>query len=237
MATSSYLDANISLKHASVDGLYPVHMVATKLLAAKPAWSDRDHVIRTLHTSKNDTAGALLALETYGGELHAFLAAAAQHTAQADAAYAELCHDVWRSFVMFRWGASLRTWLYVLAYEALLRIELRVVSDRPRTCYEVDALLDRARAASVRWQYTGLRERLDREERALLVLKIDRNLSWKDVVEVLDIEELSLRMRLDKIKTRVKTLAREANVPAQASFARVAKRSLKLSRRPDVRSA
>ena len=212
-------------------------MLATKLLPAKPAWSDRDHAIRTLHTNKNDSAGALLALETYGGEMHAFLAAAAHTAAQADAAYVELCHDVWRSFGMFRWGASLRMWLYVLAYEALLRLEHGVATDRPRTCYEVDALLVRARHAAVRWQYAGLRDRLDRADRALLVLRIDRNLSWKEVVEVLDLDELTLRMRLDRIKSRVRMLAREANLPAQASFARVEKRSLKLSRRPDVRSA
>lgn len=212
-------------------------MLATKLLPAKPVWSDREHVIRTLHVSKEGEAGALVALETYGAEIYAFLAAAAHTPLQTEAAFSELCHDVWRSFRMFRWGASLRTWMYVLAYESLLRAEQGTEIDRPRTCTEVAPLLARARDAATRWQYAGLRHRLDREDRALLVLKIDRGLSWRDVVEVLDVEELTLRMRLDRIKRRVRDLAREANLPAQESFARLDKRSLKLSRRPGVRSA
>lgn len=59
-----------------------------------------------------------------------------------------------------------------------------------------------------------LRSALDPEERTLLVLRLDRELSWNEVAEVLSsegepLDSAAVRKRFERVKAKLAKLARE----------------------------
>jgi RNA polymerase sigma-70 factor (ECF subfamily) len=55
----------------------------------------------------------------------------------------------------------------------------------------------------------ALREELLSDEQSLLILRIDRDLSWREVAEVLGEAEPTLRKRLERVKEKLRTLAQQ----------------------------
>ncbi|MBI1944429.1 MAG: sigma-70 family RNA polymerase sigma factor [Deltaproteobacteria bacterium] len=169
-----------------------------------------------------------LAIERFGDEVGGFLAARlldADRTADAFALFAE---DLWRGLPAFRGEASLRTWLYVVARRAAIRVvreRARAARDVPLSqAGAVDRMAAELRSATTRWRRTevkdrlhALRARLTEEERELLVLRVDRGLSWSDIAAALEDGDeddatrkrrpAALRKRFERIKERIKELA------------------------------
>ncbi|MDQ3341920.1 MAG: sigma-70 family RNA polymerase sigma factor, partial [Myxococcota bacterium] len=172
-----------------------------------------------------DTAGALTAaLKLYGTELLAFLRALAGNDDLAADAFAELGEDAWRGLSTFRWSSSLRSWLYTLARNALnqLRRDPRRRIDRNLPLSVAPDIENVLRTATLDIQRTEvkdgfriLREQLDPEEHELLLLRLDRELSWKEIARItggdadVDSRAATLRKRFERAKERLKKLALE----------------------------
>ncbi len=166
------------------------------------------------------------ALQLYGTELLGFLRALAGNPDLAADAFAELGESAWTSLPTFRWTSSLRTWLYVVARNALaqLRRDPRRRIDRNlplSVAPDVELVLRTAtrdiQRTEVKDEFRVLREQLDPEEHELLLLRLDRELSWKEIARItgenndddLDSRAATLRKKFERAKERLKKLAVE----------------------------
>ncbi|MBK9032926.1 MAG: sigma-70 family RNA polymerase sigma factor [Myxococcales bacterium] len=177
-----------------------------------------------------DAAGAATAtIELYGAELVSFLHAVARDEDLAAEAYAMWCEDLWKGLAGFRWTSSLRTWVYALARNALYRLR-RAPRRRERGHLPLDLAKDaydraqQIRTATVQFLRTEvkdevrrLREALEPEDHELLILRIDRKMSWREVAqampgaadEPLDRRAAVLRKRFERAKALLRALAAE----------------------------
>lgn len=184
-------------------------------------------VVALRDQGKVDEAFAL-ALEQFGDELGGFLAARLLDADRAADAFALFAEDVWRGLPGFRGEASLRTWLYVIARRAAARVvreRARAARDLPLSqASVVERMAGELRSATTRWRRTdvqhrlaALRARLSEEERELLVLRVDRGMSWEEIAGALEQEggdqaerkrrRAALRKRFERLKERIKELA------------------------------
>lgn len=187
--------------------------------------------IRELHDAGDYDAAATTAIEGYGSELLGFLIAVSGDDVEGREVFAQFCADLWAGIEGFRFRSSFRTWAYALARNALSR-SLR---DQERWAHkplsEVAALSQLeapSRTATppvlrteIKDQVSQLRSRLTTEEQTLLILRINRGLSWSDVARVMlepesdpDANDLrreaaSCRKRFERIKVRLRRLANE----------------------------
>ncbi|MBL8622022.1 MAG: sigma-70 family RNA polymerase sigma factor [Myxococcales bacterium] len=188
--------------------------------------------VRDLVAAGDLTRAATAAIELYGGEIASFLHAIARDEDLATEAYAVTCEDLWRGLPGFRWGSSLRTWLYALARNALFRLR-RAPRRRERAYVPLDLakeVFDRAeqiRTGTVEFMRTEvkdevrrLREALDPDDHELLILRIDRKMSWREVAQAMpgdgeesvDRRAAVLRKRFERAKTLLRTLAAERGI-------------------------
>jgi RNA polymerase sigma-70 factor (ECF subfamily) len=164
------------------------------------------------------------ALQRYGVELLGFLRALAGDDDLAGDAFSELGEDVWTGLPRFRWESSLRTWLYALARNALaqLRRDPRRRRERnlplsiaPEVAAVARTVTLEIQRTEVKDEFRVLREQLDPEEHELLLLRLDRGLSWKDIARILggagdlDTRAAALRKRFERARDRLKKLAIE----------------------------
>lgn len=162
------------------------------------------------------------ALRLYGTEILSFLQAVAKNDDLAAEAFAELGEDLWRGMPSFRWQSSLRSWLYTLARNALnqLRRDPRRRTARNLPLSLAPELEDVLRTATreiqrteVKDAFRELRAQLDPDEHELLLLRLDRELSWKDIARIvggeaeIDALAATLRKRFERAKERLKKLA------------------------------
>ncbi|MBL8951095.1 MAG: sigma-70 family RNA polymerase sigma factor [Myxococcaceae bacterium] len=163
-------------------------------------------------------AQALL-IERYGPELLSFLSAVHHDRDAAAEVFSQTCEDLLRTFDGFRRECSWRTWLYALAKNASRhhreagagRVAV-ALSDAP----QLEAARRTTTAAFMRtdWKdrFRSLRETLSPDDRALLVLRVDRDLPWEDVARVLGdgATPAALRKRFERIKLALKEGATQA---------------------------
>ena len=163
-------------------------------------------------------------LQRYGVELLGFLRALARHDDLATEAFAELGEDIWKGLPQFRWEASLRSWLYTLARNALAQLRRdprrRIDHNLPLSIAPEMAAVVRTvtlgiQRTEVKDEFRVLREQLDPEEHEILLLRLDRGLAWKDIARILggagsvDARAATLRKRFERAKERLRKLAIE----------------------------
>lgn len=184
--------------------------------------------IREAHQRGDLQEAVRLGLERYQVEVYSFLCARLRSEADAHDVYSQLTEDVWRGIAGFAWRSSFRTWLYTLARHAAVRFERAPVNQsgrRERLSQISDPVaVERSRTrpyqrTDIKDRFAALRERLTPDEQSLLVLRIDRGLSWEEVAEILydgaDTDEASMRrysanvrQRFRQLKTRLQDWAR-----------------------------
>ena len=173
-------------------------------------------------------------LRGYGPEVFGFLVAVHRNEAAANDAFSDLAEAIWRSLPNFAWQSSVRTWTYAIARN--------VSRTRKRDAARLDRRAPRAGdsalegvAAKVRTEtlailrtetktrLQALRDALPEADRMLLVLRIDRGLSWNDLARVLhegeedaplDDEALTreaarLRKRFQLVKDKLREMAKK----------------------------
>lgn len=105
------------------------------------------------------------------------------------------CEDLWRALPGFEFRCSSRTWAYVLARHAELRFRSEPQRRPDRNLpfagqlEEVPALRRTStspyRQTQVRERLRALRQRLHEQDELLLLLRVDRALSWREIARVL----------------------------------------------------
>jgi RNA polymerase sigma-70 factor (ECF subfamily) len=182
----------------------------------------------------DDRAGALLAggdlhgaaeavIRDYGPQILGYLVSVLRNDGDAADVFSQFTEDLWRGLPGFRGECPLRVWAYRLAWHAAARhlrdpyrargrrletTELSRVADEVRS----SVLLGRGEAR--RRGIDRLREKLAPDEQSLLVLRLDRGLSWREVATVLaqdgeDVDEAVLRKRFERLKDRLARMAHD----------------------------
>lgn len=178
-----------------------------------------------------------MAIETYGRELLGYLVAVTGDPVEGEEVFAETCARLWAGLERFAWRSRFRTWAYAIARNTLS--EAREANRRrPQSPSEPpwSRLADRIRTETRPWLKTEarsglakLRAQLAPEERALLILRVDRGLSWPELAVALSDPDappspeearrqvVRLRKRFERLKTRLRALARTEGVPGFGS--------------------
>ena len=137
--------------------------------------------------------------------------------------FSQACEDLLRTFATFRHQCSYRTWVYALARTAMRRHfdDLHVRRREPLvSSLELEAARRTTTAAFLKseWKdrFRALRDALSPEDRALLVLRVDRDMAWDDIVTVWNeqaatpVTSAALRKRFERIKLTLREHATTA---------------------------
>ncbi|HYQ79962.1 MAG TPA: sigma-70 family RNA polymerase sigma factor [Anaeromyxobacteraceae bacterium] len=178
-------------------------------------------------TAKGDLQQAATeALHWLGPEVLGYLTATIRSEADAAEVFSQFAEDLWRGLSGFRWESSLRTWAYRLAYHAAARFARDPYRQRGQRFETTMAsrIADDVRRSSVlrhdlrEQQLAALRAELAPDEQTLLILRLDRGLSWHEVAEVLaeqgeaPADEAALRQRFHRIRDKLEKKARQAGL-------------------------
>lgn len=168
-----------------------------------------------------------LTLRAYGGDILGFLTVRLGDEALAREAFSDFSVDLWKGLKGFGWRCPVRVWAFTLArnagHRALQRrqrngrIELPFNSRDDRAGPEVSRTPVYMRT-TVKSRVRALRAQLSAEERELLVLRIDKRMTWPELATVVAGRELEaaeqkreaarLRKRFQLAKERLRELAR-----------------------------
>ncbi len=168
---------------------------------------------------------ASLGLRGYGPEILGFLVAVGP--SNAEDAFSQFCEDLWRGLPGFRAQSSFRTWAYTLARHAAERVRRDPYARRRAALSDlgpISALAEQLRSTTatflstqVRDGVARIREELADEDRELLVLRIDRQMSYAEIARVLSGEAASeaevskraaaLRKRFERLKLEIRARA------------------------------
>jgi RNA polymerase sigma-70 factor (ECF subfamily) len=179
---------------------------------------------------------ATLIIGGYGGELMAFLRARLHSQTDAEEVFGAIAEKLWIGLPDFEWRCSLRSWLYRLARNAAIDYAT-AVQNRPERRVPLSShaspswLADRVRSTTAAYQQTSakdrmreLRETLPLDDQMLLILRVDRGMDWRELAVAMGDEQVSLdgaelereaarlRKRFERVKERLRELARDAGM-------------------------
>ena len=173
---------------------------------------------------RGDLEGAATkVIRSYGPQILAYLRAVLRDQDAAAEGFSQFGEGVWKGIGKFRGQSSVLTWSYGVAWGAVRRLKRDPFRRKARRLdtSQLSQLAAEVRRSSTPYRKTSvkdavarLRETLAPDEQTLLILRVDRNLSWKDVVQVFTtegepIDEAALRKRFERIKAKLRKLATE----------------------------
>lgn len=147
-----------------------------------------DERIHVLLTERKIAEATTLTLRELGPEILGFLSGVLGDD-DGDEAFSGFSERLWRSLEGFEGRCKLRTWVYVLARQAISRFrrgQRRHVAGRVPIS-ELQEVLEVVRktrstlAAGRRSTLTRLRDELPVEDRTLLILRVDRSLAFDEI--------------------------------------------------------
>jgi len=167
-------------------------------------------------------AAASEAIRGLGPKVLGYLRSILRNDEDAADAFSHFAEDLWRGIPGFRGESSFKTWCYKLAWCAAMHVRSDAWKRLGRRLEsgEASRLADEVRTRSVirdEQQRVGLerlRETLTPEEQTLLFLRLDQELEWNEVAEVLSawgpkVEAPALRKRYERLKERLVQLVKE----------------------------
>ena len=173
-------------------------------------------------------AVAVLTLRAYGSEILGFLLSDLRDAQQAEEVFSAFAEDLWKAIPCVQLRTTMRAYAYTLARNARSRYLERDLRKQRRgiplsQAGEVSNIVQAVRTQTAAHQQTAvqqqlaeLRARLSPDEQALLTLRLDRKLGWREIAEVLgdDDEDLArasarLRKRYQGLKQKLTDWARE----------------------------
>ncbi len=164
--------------------------------------TELDAQIRRACDSADYALAATCFIEHHGGEILAFLGSRLRSRTSAEEVFAIFAEKLWIGLPSFEWRASVRSWAYRLArnaandfVQAAQHKAGRHVSlgDNPA----LSALIDRVRTTTAAYRRTPVKDRM--RELPLPEDEIDR-------------EAARLRKRFERVKERLRELARDAGL-------------------------
>ena len=178
-----------------------------------------EEAIRTRFDA-GDLRGAItVAIDAYGGELFGFLVALTRDRDRAGDVFGATCERLWRGLPTFRWDSPFRVWAYAVARNEFLRSLRRRAGQGAQVPLSAvaSALLEQVRSTTpphekpaVQDAFARIREQLDPDDHMLLGLRIDREMSWPEIAQVLRAEPATLRKRFERLKQKLRELTIEA---------------------------
>jgi RNA polymerase sigma-70 factor (ECF subfamily) len=194
---------------------------------AVPSSADpRDDELRALITRGELERATEEALREYGPELIGWLCSILPSVADAHDAFSRMSEELWKSLRRFDGRCSVRTWCYMLARHAAARVRGRTGKRREVLVSQIPSLqqavtriwnTSQREAARARDVYAEIRTELDDDDQTLLILRVDRNLAWRDIAQVLLGEDArpaeltrkaaTLRKQYERVKVRLRELA------------------------------
>lgn len=193
---------------------------------------DLEERIHALRQGGDLDGAATQAIEGYGPEVLGFLVTLMRDENDARDVFAQASEDLWGGLVGFQGRSSLRTWFYTLARHAAARFR-RTPHRRAGRHVPLSAAsqaAERVRTQTlphlrteVKDKFAAIREALEPEDRALLVLHVDRNMSWNEIAHVLAPNEVGsgdalarasarLRKRFQYVKDDIRARAKQAGL-------------------------
>jgi RNA polymerase sigma-70 factor, ECF subfamily len=181
-----------------------------------------DRLVRERLATDGADGAATALIEALGPAILRYLRSMLRVEEDAADAFSQWSENVWTGLPSFRGESSLKTWGYRLAWNAAqnLRNEAWRKRGQRLATGQASALAMSIQTKSVvvverqRQALEELRAALSEEDRSLLVLRLDQQLSWNEVAEVLAaegkrIEPATLMKRFERVKARLGELARE----------------------------
>jgi RNA polymerase sigma-70 factor (ECF subfamily) len=191
---------------------------------SEPESADPEVGIRALLAAGDHAGAVTAAIRGYGPRLLSYLDRVLRSPPDADDVFAVCCEDMWKGVAGFRGESSFLTWSYRLAWHAAARFLRDPYRKRGRVLETTEAGRLAAEVAlttaphlrqNAKDALEEIRATLAPEEQTLLVLRIDRDLSWTEIAQVLAEDgaeppsEPALRKRFERLKDRLR-LAVEA---------------------------
>lgn len=167
--------------------------------------------IRACCDRKDLEKAATEAIAGYGPEILRYLLSLTRDEVAAGEVFSQFCENLWIGLKTFRWESSFRIWAYSLARHAWFRMlrdphrrrERRIaLSDVPsmqQAAHEVRSRTATYLRTETKDKIAELRAKLDPDDQSLLILRINRKLSWTEIARVLaDPDEELPAKELDK---------------------------------------
>lgn len=169
-------------------------MTGSETSGGDEAPAERD--IRRAWEAGDFDAAATALMQHYGHEVMGFLHARVRTADQADEAFAAFGEAVWKALPAFAWRCSVRGWAYALARRAAAnqhRAAARHQHMQPLTqASRLSEAIAHVRSETAPYLRTAtkdrfqrLRERLSDDDQLVLILRVDRGLSWTDLAHVM----------------------------------------------------
>jgi RNA polymerase sigma-70 factor, ECF subfamily len=195
----------------------------------------RDELERTLRQrlSEGDRDGATTAvIESYGPEIYSFLVAVHRDEGDADEVFALFAEAFWQALQTFAGNSTFRTFAYAIARRLSYRyrrdsarkkkrLHPMESSSMSRLVHEVRTRTAVFLRTETRSRLVALRASLPQEDQELLMLRVDRELTWDALADVLRgddetpltpegrrKEAARLRKRFQLIKDKLREMAR-----------------------------
>jgi RNA polymerase sigma-70 factor (ECF subfamily) len=177
--------------------------------------------IRERLDAGDHTGAATLAIRSYGPQVLSYLRAVLRDEDLAAEGFSRFGEGMWKGLAGFRGASSVLSWSYSVAWGAVRRLKRDPYRRRARrlATSEVSALAAELRESTAPYRTTAardavsrLRESLAPDEQTLIILRVDRDLPWKDVVDVFAaqdrrVDEAALRKRFERVKEKLRKLA------------------------------
>ena len=182
---------------------------------------DLDQTIKAHLASGELAVAATVALGGLGPQILGYLGAQLRDDDAAYDVFGHFCEELWKSIANFRGDSSFKTWAYKLVMHAIGRHRRDPYRNRGRAMAsdEVSAIAFDIRSRTPRFKQTEvkdriarLRESLEPDEQTLLFLRVDQELSWNEVAEIMSArgepaEPAALRKRFERAKEKLRKLA------------------------------
>jgi len=188
------------------------------------AMTQLDAELRPLLGAERFMEATTLVLRSLGPEILGFLSAVLGNV-DGDEVFAAFSESLWRSLAAYQSKCGIRTWAYMLARQQIARHRKgarRHQQPQVRISELADVLQEVRRTYTTRRAtLTRLRNELSIEDRELLILRIDRELSFDEIAllfvddpgtadeQALRREAARLRKRFQLIKEQLMTRVRE----------------------------
>jgi RNA polymerase sigma-70 factor, ECF subfamily len=169
-----------------------------------------------------------LGLSGYGPELLGYLMALARNASDADDLFGTVSERLWRSLPRFRWDSSFRTYAYTIArntWRKHVRSPRQRAAREPLSSPQVAAALARVRTQTATFLRTETRDRiaalraeLSADDQTLLILRVNRQMAWREIAQVMADDEpedpaalarraAALRKRFERLKVLLRERA------------------------------
>lgn len=193
--------------------------------------ADREQAMQAACQAADYGRAATLALEAYAGEILALLISRLRSESSGHEVFAMFAEKLWVGLPAFEWRCSMRAYCYRIARNAA-NDYTSAAANRPERNLALSQvpwlgpLVDRARTATQRYRRSEvkdrvrqLRDKLPADDQMLLILRVDRAMDWRELAiamggergsqQAVEREAARLRKRFERIKTRLRELARE----------------------------